>query len=349
MTLAIQLVTWNSAAWLPELFASLKAQTLWQTLQKEDWKLYVWDNGSTDASVFEIERLAEELPHEVFSSLTNKGFAGGHNELFRKHEATLTLLLNPDISLEKDTLELMVRALDKAGDDVSGVAPRLMRGMAQTKKETAESSHTIDSLGLQVERSRRVIDVHAGKSWGDVKHAYSEQTKTVFGISGALPLFRTAALHDVAFSDGTIFSSHFGSYKEDVDLAFRLVSRGYTSQVVLSAVAYHARGSKDAIGYGTALAHAKTKDSLWVRTLSYRNHWYVLIQNEYRENLKLDILPFLWYELSKFFWHLLFKPQVLWRTAKDLRQHWPVIQQARSEITKKRIKTSRDMRRWWAA
>ncbi len=344
MKLVIQLVTWNSATWLPYLFASLKQQTLWNVLQKDEWKLLVWDNASEDNTVFELERLAEHVPHEVFSSVDNVGFAVGHNALFRKHDAEYTLLLNPDIALTPDTLEVLYTTLKTAKNNVAGVTARLMRGHPNLSSGASDS---IDSLGLEVKRSRRVVDIGAGESWTARARTYTKTTVAVFGISGALPFFRTQALRDVAFQNGDLFAAHFHTYKEDVDLAFRLASRGYTALVCTHAVARHARGSKDATGYGATLALKKFQDSDFVRLRSYRNHWYTLIQNEYGENVWRDFVPMAWYELTKFGWHVLFAPKAVFQTVRGVGRDWPKLMRARKEITKHRRVSAVEMRAHW--
>lgn len=346
MKLVIQLVTWNSAAWLPFLFVSLKEQTLWQTLPKDEWKLLIWDNASEDNTVFELERLAEHIPHDVFSSVTNVGFAVGHNALFRKHNAEYTLLLNPDIFLLPTTLETLFHAMQQADQTVSGITPRLMRGHPRLGNV---NSDVVDSLGFTVQRSRRVIDVGAGESWTILATTYHTPTSHVFGVSGALPLFRTAALKDIAFQNGDLFAAYFHSYKEDVDVAFRLVSRGYTSLLQRDAIAYHARGSQDALGYGVSLALAKEKDSTWTRELSYRNHWYLLIHNEYAENGWRDFPFIAWYELTKLGWHVLRMPRIVWRTMRAITMQWSLLKQHREEIIRKRRLSARDMRQWWVS
>ncbi len=346
MKLAFQLVTWNSAAWLPYLFASLKDQTLLTTLPKTAWKLFVFDNGSTDKSVEYVETFSQEFSLELIQHKENIGFAAGHNALFQKHDAEYVVLLNPDIVLLPKTLERMVQAFSTLPKETAAITPRLMR--AHPANDVAfRSVDTVDSLGLRVHRSRRVTEIGGGESWKGLEGSFAKEAVPVFGVSGALPMYRRSALQDVAFSSGDIFDPLHGSYKEDVDLAFRLVSRGYEACAIPSIVAYHGRGIAGGRGYGASLALSKGKESSFARLLSYRNHWYTILKNEYTENLRLDFFALLWYELTKFGWHLLFAPRVLAQTVHDLWLNWAKLMKNRAEIQEKRRLSASEVRSWW--
>lgn len=334
MKLTVHLVTWNGAKYIPYLFASLRTQTF------TDWTLVVLDNSSTDNTVELIQKELINFP--VLSKLIvndeNKGFAGGHNRVYARTNSEFFVLLNQDLYLEPDCLEKLMRTIEM-DKTIAVVSPRLMKWDFNNKQFT----NTIDSLGLRVWRSRRVVEIGAGEEWQDNVNNLRE----VFGVSGTLPLFRRAAVDAVAFSREAFFDESYGSYKEDVDLAFRLRSAGYKAYAVTDAVAHHDRtaaGPKELSD--TAAAHNKIKQPSWVKYHSYKNHLMTLYKNEYWQNFILDFFWIVWYELKKFTWFLLFNRSVL----KGLREIWRLrggLQRQRQAIKQKRKMSWQGMRQWW--
>lgn len=359
--LSVHLVAWNGERYIPFLFESLAKQTY------KDWELVILDNGSTDGTRAALKNAAEKLsvPIQFIESKENFGFAGGHNKLYRETDSEYMLLLNQDMYLTEACLEHMVSFLD-THQDVAAVSPRLMRwdfgaiddsNLAGEKKLAHSFTDHIDSLGLKVFRNRRVIEKYTKKKWSEVEHKMrmsfraerwrGESALEVFGVSGAFPMLRRSAIDKVAFSNGDFFDGEYHSYKEDVDLAFRLRLNGQKAFVLLDTVAYHDRSGAGPAQLGDTAAGKNKKDqSSWVRYHSYKNHLMTLYKNEYGRNALLDFFPILWYEVKKFVWHLLFDRSVL----KGLKEVWSSrasLKERRAEITGKRVSTAQDIRDWW--
>jgi len=340
--LTVQLVTWNGGKYIPFLFESLRKQSF------TDWKLIILDNGSTDNTVSEIKMQILDFPVEVelIEGGDNLGFAKGHNTLVKsqksppkadpplaeKVKSQYILLVNQDMYLEKDCLEKLVKFMDE-NEEASVVSPRLMRWDFVEQKFT----NKIDTLGLSVSRSRRVTEIATGQDFSNFKFQISNFTE-VFGVSGALPLFRKTAIDRAG-----LFDESFGSYKEDVDLAFRLRSAGYKAFILLDTVAYHDR---TAVGTEKLSVKNKKSQSDFVRYYSYRNHLLTLLKNEYLQNFLLDLPLILWYELRKFFFFLLFDRKVL-RGLGDIVKMRPAISHQRSVIKNSREVGWREIRKWF--
>lgn len=314
MKLSIQLVTWNGAKYIPLLFKSLREQT------SKDWFLFVWDNNSSDNTVELIKNEVNKLgvQYKIVENKENLGFAGGHNAVFKITESEYILLLNQDIYLPPDCLEKLVNFMD-ARPEAAAVSPRLMKW----DFANGEFTNTIDTLGLKVFKNRRVVDWKAGEEWSRDFAAPLQ----VFGISGAMPMYRRSALEAVAFFNGDFFDVDYHSYKEDVDLAYRLASAGFKSYVLPDAMAYHDRAGAGpkTMDDAAALANKKTQ-SAWVKYHSYKNHLMTLYKNEYWQNFLLDFFCILWYEVKKFAYFLLLDRGVLaglkeiWIMRKELRE-----------------------------
>ncbi|MBU2542239.1 hypothetical protein KJ785_01600, partial [Patescibacteria group bacterium] len=185
--------------------------------------------------------------------------------------------------------------------------------------------------------SRRVTEIATGQDFSNFKFQISNFTE-VFGVSGALPLFRKTAIDRAG-----LFDESFGSYKEDVDLAFRLRSAGYKAFILLDTVAYHDR---TAVGTEKLSVKNKKSQSDFVRYYSYRNHLLTLLKNEYLQNFLLDLPLILWYELRKFFFFLLFDRKVL-RGLGDIVKMRPAISHQRSVIKNSREVGWREIRKWF--
>ncbi len=346
MKLSVHLVTWNGAKYVPFLFESLRKQTF------TDWHLYILDNNSADGTVAAIEKELVDFPisHTFYKLSENTGFAGGHNRLYKETKSKYFLPLNQDMYLEPDCLLKLIDFMENH-QDVGSLSPRLMRwNFAQVEEGNLSNSFTdqVDTLGLRVYRNRRVVDQYGLQAWGKLKEQFSEDSLEVFGNSGALPLFRKKAIDAVAFSDRTFFDESYHSYKEDVDLAYRLRSAGFQSFVLLSAVTYHDRSAAGPEGGMSDMAASKNKkqQSSWVKYHSYKNHLMTLYKNEYWQNILLDFPWILWYELRKLIWFLLFDRSVL----KGLGEMWRLrkaIRDRKLEIRRKRVVGWREMRVWW--
>lgn len=364
--LIIQLVVWNGKKYIPYLFDSLRKQTF------KDFHLYILDNASTDGTQEAIDKELQDFQFEYtfVKQESNSGFAGGHNLVYKKtrnkeqgiNKYEYVLLLNQDMYLMPDCVEKMVNFLDQ-NEKVVAVSPRLMRwdfaememhGNASVRDRLEKSlSHLIDSLGLKVFRNRRVIEKYAGKIWEEKKSRLELSYHTrndameVFGVSGAFPMFRRSALEAVCFDDGTFFDESYQSYKEDVDLAYRLRIAGFQSFVLLDSVAYHDRSAIGLERMGDRIAaENKKKQSMWVKNNSYKNHLMTLYKNEYLQNTILDFPWILWYELKKFVYFLLCDRVVLtglleiWRGRKEF-------QHKKMEVKKMRRVSWKELRKWW--
>lgn len=326
MKLSVHLVTWNGAKYIPSLFESLRQQTF------KDWKLCIWDNNSSDDTVAEIKKELENFPFEykIIEHKENIGFAGGHKQLYDICGAEYFLIINQDLYLNNDCMEKMIKFVSEH-NDVSALAPSTM------KWDFAENKFTnvVDSLGLKVYRNRRVVEIGEGEEY----HEKNKEFDYVFGLSGAIILFRKKVIDEIGFLDES-----FESYKEDVDLAFRLNSFGAKAAILYSAVAYHDR-SGGGFKHKDDISSVKNKfaQKPWVRYHSYKNHIMTIYKNEYWQNLTIDFFAIIWYELKKLGYFILFDMAVL-KGLGVIWDHRKELKTKRKEITSKRKLTWREMR-----
>lgn len=247
---AVQILTWNGKEHLPALFSSLRKQTF------QDFDLYIIDNGSTDGTGKALEEAVRDFPRGVRMGLLpkNLGFAAGHDMLFAMGEEPYALCVNQDTELDPAYLDRLVHFLDEHPEAASAAGKLLRNGPA---------GDIIDSAGLKRHLTGAVSDIGAGET---DKGQY-DSVAEVFGVSGALSLYRRTAVLK-ASPDGALFDESFFAYKEDVDLAWRLNLAGYRSYRVGTAVARHTRSLRPG-----------NEREAWRQRLSVRNHVLMLAKD----------------------------------------------------------------------
>lgn len=342
--IALHLVSWNGEKYIPHLFASLRGQLF------REFQLVIYDNGSSDGTVLAIERELQQTPiftYRFTKGVSNIGFAPAHNQLLRESTADYILLLNQDMLLEPEYVLRLKQCLD-GHPDAGIISGRLMKWQFG---ETWNGGRTdsIDSLGLRVLRNRRVVEWHTGERWTQVQSQLQytpDGLVEVFGVSGAAPMIRRIAAMDVAI-DGQMFDESYFSYKEDVDLAWRMRSAGWNAYLVPDAVVYHDRSAAGPTELRDSAA-MKNRESMKpaTRAYSYRNHLFTLFKNEYITNYLKDWPWIEWYEWKKFV-YLLFREPRTWVAGLQVLRQYPQLLRKRRLIREKRRVKAGALRRWW--
>ncbi|MEK7105180.1 MAG: glycosyltransferase, partial [Patescibacteria group bacterium] len=230
-----------------------------------------------------------------------RNFAIGHNVLLTKHNAELIQVLNDDAFLEPTYLEEVVRYME-AHPECGAASGRIFRWDFDRRDESDQGKTlVIDAFGLEQLPSGKVQERFRGRSADafQMKH----QDEEVFGVSGCLPLYRRAAVVPTS-PDKTLFDPSFISYKEDVEVAYRLKKAGYSSALVWNAVAYHRRSF-------TVNTHAK--QSAAVQLQSYRNHLWILFMHWRSHALARRLVPLVLFEGAKMGYWLLHRPSIVFR------------------------------------
>lgn len=312
--LSVQIVAWNSLAYLPELLASLEAQTF------QDFQILLIDNASTDG--LEAFVRAAHPSVTILRNARNLGFSAAHNQGIRYAcerwaDADLSrcyvLVTNPDIILSPTYLETIVAEAD-AHPETGSFGGKLLCAFKEFTSDDAGHetvfSDRLDTTGILAHRDRTFTERGSGEL---DEHQYDDAPE-VFGVPGALALYRASALQDVRVggATGEVFDADFFLYKEDVDLAWRLRSAGWEARYVPEAVAHHHRAMADREGKGVfARMRNRRKKSRLRSFYSTRNHWWLLLKNETAWN---GILAFPWIffsEAKRMGYIVLFEPGLL--------------------------------------
>ncbi|MBU0546184.1 glycosyltransferase [Patescibacteria group bacterium] len=360
MKLTINLVVQNGEKYIPFLFASLKRQIF------KEWELLVWDNASTDKTVEMVEKemTVSGIKFRIIKSTENIGFSGGHNKLYKEVQTPYFLLQNVDMYLMPDALEKMVNFLDSHPETVS-VAPRLMRwdfekvqadlnnGSDVVGAAKAGFTSQIDAIGIKLFRNRRAVEWLTKQTWAkdsenaDVREIFDKPVQEVFGVSGAFPIYRKSITDKVLLPGDCIFDPTYHSYKEDLDLAYRLRNAGFVSYVLLDTVSFHDRtGAGPKAMSDLAAITNKFKQPYFVAFHSYKNHLRTLYKNEYWQNFLIDFPVIFLYELKKFIYLLIFSPAVVLNGLWEIFKTWGYMRIARVAVLKSRRLHWKGIRRW---
>lgn len=310
---------YNSRKWMELVYPAMVNQTFQDV---EIISQIVVDDGGCE------EYIRQNFPQiKILKPGYNIGFARGHNEIFASTYSEYYQLVNPDLVLEPDYIEKMVRAFE-ADPKLGAATGKLLWYDFGNKKQT----NIIDTTGIVMSWNGRARD--RGQYEVD-KGQYDEHTSLI-GVPGAGPMHRKAALEAVKYMrpDGRFeyFDEDFGSYWEDSDYSLRLHNSGWGCKFVPGASAYHGRtaasskkGYKDVSGF---VAHHK-KLSVLVKQLNYKNHMFMVIKNFprfswkffVRELFMLGYIVLFEFSTLKVLSSLFRQLPIMWKKRKWIQQH----------------------------
>lgn len=342
MHVSLLLLTWDGKRYLPDLFESIDDQTY------KNRSLYIYDNGSVDGTVDYLRQYKSQ--EFVGRNVKNEGYAKGYNDLFRffldhatlEQKEGLVVFINQDIILKPDALEEMVEAF-KANDEAGSLQPMLYRafGEPNTDEELAEvtKSDIIDSVGLELRKDWRFYELGAGEMDSG---QYAEE-RFIIGATGALGVYRVSALKD-AMIDGNVFDPLYFSYKEDCDLALRLIKSGWKCLFSPKVKAHHYRGmyGSNSMNIWQRLMKRRTRRPLFA-SLSTRNEIFNHIKHLSAGDL-VRYFPWISFHLlGRIVYGFFFEEQ----TRKELLRipkHLPYIIDIRRKIREKQVITKEELR-----
>lgn len=224
MKTSVVILNWNGVEMLRRFLPSVIAYS-----QGEGVEICVADNASSDNSCEVIER---EFPEVRLIRLSeNYGFAEGYNRALQQIDAEYVVLLNSDVEVTSGWLEPMTDYLDKH-PQVAACQPKLLSFQEKSCFEYAGAAGGfIDKYGYPFCRGR-IFDVI------ESDHGQYEDIIPVFWATGAALLIRMQVYREVGGLDGRFFA-----HMEEIDLCWRLRSRGYGIVCLPFSRVYHVGGA----------------------------------------------------------------------------------------------------------
>lgn len=267
---AVQIALYRSSRDLPTVLASLKEQTF------KDWGLYLYENSCDAAEVEKEKRLLDEngIPYQWIIGATNTGFSA-HNHLLKLHEAEFVFVLNDDAYLDSRCLEALVRRMDAEPTCAAATGIVYRWTVPSSERQVLNDDTVVDTAGLEYRSLANVVDVCAGQSrvvCGERINA----PRALFGVSGAVALYRRSAYLDVS-PEGCLYDPSFFMYKEDTELALRLLRKGYTSWFEPEAISFHRRAIKEESRSRFDRIREERRRPAHLRVQMYRNQWMIYV------------------------------------------------------------------------
>ncbi len=349
----INLVVLNGEKYIRRCLESV----LVQTYPHDKIELNILDNGSADGT--------KEIIKEYFSSNFDKfnliegrknlGMWPGQEELLKHSAGEYVVVLSVDIILDKDFVSNAVKAMSK-DEKIGALQAKIYKyDLSDLQLTTYNLQRSIiDTCGFEIYKSRRVINIGHGE---EDRGQFNDEIE-VFGVEGAVPVFRKNALeslrievqpqrHSEVEPLDEIADHDMFWYAEDLDVAWRMRVFGWKQLFVPSVVAWHDRQTTKNLRKTFAdFLKIRSQVPLRKRRLEWRNIRFTIIKNDYTINILKDLPYILKREIMMLGYIVIFEPKVLGEVPTFLRL-LPKILRKRAQVMKRRIASPEEMRKWF--
>jgi GT2 family glycosyltransferase len=265
---SINIVNWNGLRLIGNCIESIKLQTY------KNIEINIIDNNSSDGSVDFITAKYPDIT--LIKNNYNEGFSKAHNQAIRISSGDYILPLNFDIVLTPTFVEEMVKAIEFS-NEVGIVSGKLF------VLKDGEKTNIIDSTGVSMKGM-----FPADRGQNEIDSGKYDKTESVFGASGAAPLFSRIMLEDIKIGS-EYFDEDLYIYVEDVDLCWRAQLYGWKTLYTPLAIAYHHRG---------ATRQNNSVMKMDYLLLGYRNRYWAIIKNAVLSNLIRNISSIILVEME---------------------------------------------------
>lgn len=255
-SIAVVILNWNGERYLDEFLPFLLASTV----DMPNVEIVVADNGSSDGS---LGLLGSKFPDVRIIPLDeNYGFAGGYNKALAQLNSDYYVLLNSDVEVTQNWLQVLYGYME-ANPDIAACQPKMLSYHKRNYFEYAGAAGGfIDKHGYPFCRGRIFGVMEEDKGQYD-------DIRDVFWATGACLMIRSKDYWEVGALDDAFFA-----HQEEIDLCWRLKSRGKRIVCNPQSVVYH-------VGGGTLHTGSPRKTYL-----NFRNNLLMLYKNLPHKSLK---------------------------------------------------------------
>lgn len=244
--ITVVILNWNGAQMLRRFLPSVIRYS-------PEAYVVVADNGSTDESLQMLRK--NFLQVEIMAFDKNYGFAEGYNKALQQVKTPYAVLLNDDVEVTPDWLQPLYAFMENH-KEVAACQPKILSEKQRSSFEYAGAAGGfIDCWGYPYCRGRMLDAVEEDNGQYDTPCP-------VFWATGAALFIR----RDVYLKEGGL-DSRFFAHMEEIDLCWRLRSRGYGIWCIPQSSVYH-------VGGGTL-----NKSNPHKTYLNFRNNLLLLYKN----------------------------------------------------------------------
>lgn len=222
--IAVVVLNWNGKSLLEEFVPALLAYT-----PQNIADIIVADNASTDESVSFLQSTYPDV--QIIQLEKNYGFAEGYNLTINRLEHKYIVLLNSDVEVSPNWLENALDYLD-THPDIVALQPKILSYKDKSSFEYAGASGGyLDIYGYPFCRGRVLHAV-------EKDNLQYEDCVDILWATGACLFVKTEEYKNAGGLDASFFA-----HQEEIDLCWRLASRGKRIVCLPSSVVYHVGGA----------------------------------------------------------------------------------------------------------
>lgn len=252
--LAVVILNWNGRELLEKFLPSV---TRYSALPEVN--VYVIDNGSNDDSVEFLNNVYPTV--RIIKLKENFGFAGGYNKGLEQIDAKYFCLLNSDVEVTDGWLNPIISILD-FNEQIAACQPKIKSYVNRDEFEYAGAAGGyIDKYGFAFCKGR-LFNIY------EKDNGQYNKSSNIFWATGACLFIRSEVYFNVGGLDFDFFA-----HMEEIDLCWRLNSRGYKIVYEPNSVVYHLGGA--------TLSKTNPRKTY----LNFRNNLYLLYKNLPTEKL----------------------------------------------------------------
>ncbi len=222
MKTAVVILNWNGKKLLEQFLPSVVRFTSEATI-------YVADNASTDDSILFLETTFPSV--QIIRNTVNGGYAKGYNDALKHLSEELFILLNNDVEVTENWLSPILEAF-RQNPSLAAAQPKIMDFKNKSKFEYAGAAGGfLDQLGYPFCRGR-IFDTL------EEDHGQYNDSRSIFWATGACLAIRKESFWKAKGFDEDLFA-----HQEEIDLCWRIQSKGGEIFYLSNSTVYHLGGA----------------------------------------------------------------------------------------------------------
>ncbi|HSB34841.1 MAG TPA: glycosyltransferase family 2 protein, partial [Nitrospirota bacterium] len=225
--LSIIIVNWNTKQLLLDCVASI-----YQTVRRSSFEIFVVDNGSTDGSVEAVSRAHPAV--KIIANRANLGFARANNLALMKMSGRYAVLLNSDTVLRERALDEMFDFMES--HPRAGMCGPQLLNVDDSRQNSVGCFPTLVTEFVSKKIIRMLFPEAYRRVYARGNSAFDGPAEVDY-VVGACMMARKEAMDEAGLLDDDYFFLY-----EEVDWCFRMKKSGWQIYHLPDAKVYHLVG-----------------------------------------------------------------------------------------------------------